>query len=82
MQKAARKLSYIKPMHKKVMEAQRQSFQLELKRIKEKVEWLESEIKTLKFLEQHLARKILPAKTVALLSTGGQDKREEIQTKQ
>lgn len=43
-----------------------------------KVEQLESEVKALKFPGQQLACKILPTKTVVSLSTGGQDKRDEI----
>ena len=82
MQEVARKLSGIKQMHDRVMEAQKQSFQLELERMGGKVEQLESEVKALKFPGQQLARKILPAKTIAQLSTDGQDERKEVQTEQ
>ena len=82
MQEVACELSGIKQMHEGAMEALRQSFQLELERMGGKVEQLESEVKALKFPGQQLARKILPAKTVAPLSTGGQDEREEVQTEQ
>ena len=48
IQEVARELQVIRQIHKGEMEAQRQSFQLELERMGGKVEQLESEVKALK----------------------------------
>lgn len=70
----------IRQMHKGAMEAQRQSFQLKLERVGEKVEQLKSEVKALKFSGQRLAHKTLPAKAVAPPSSDVQEEREKGQT--
>ena len=80
MQEVARKLDGIRQMHEGAMEAQRQSFQHELERMGGKVEQLESEVKALKFLEQHLTRKTPPAKTVAPSNNDGQKERNSWKT--
>ena len=53
-------------MHKKAMKAQKESFQLKLKYIREKVQLLTLEIKALKILAQQLACKTLSVKIVVL----------------
>ena len=74
MQEVARKLHIIRQMHEATMEAQRQSFQLELERVGEKVEQLQLEVKALRFLGHHLARKIPPAKAIVSSSSDGQER--------
>ena len=64
MLEVIRKLQVIKQAHKEVMEAQRESFQVELERIKKKLQMgetqsvgLENEIKTLKAQKQMLEKR-------------------------
>lgn len=64
MLEVIRKLQVIKQAHKEVMEAQRVSFQVELERIKKKLQMgetqsvgLENEIKTLKAQKQMLEKR-------------------------
>lgn len=71
MQEVARELHGIRQMHEGAMEAQRQTFQLELERMGGKVEQLESEVKALKFPGQQLTRETPPV-AVAPSSSNGQ----------
>ena len=76
MQEVARELHVIRQIHEGAMEAQRQSFQLELERMGGKVEQLESEVKALKVRGRQLARKTPLAKAVAPSGSDGQEERE------
>ena len=82
MQEVARELHVIREMHEGAMEAQRESFQLELERMGGKVQQLESEVKALKIPAQQLARKTPPAKTVTPSRSDSQEEREREQTEQ
>lgn len=63
-------------MHDEIMEAQRQSLQVELKHMGGKVEQLELEVETLKVPTQHSAYK-LPTAKIAMLSNSNTPKRME-----
>ena len=82
MQEVARELHVIREMHEEAMEAQRESFQLELERMGGKVQQLESEVKALKIPAQQLACKTPPAKAVASPRSDSQEEREREQTEQ
>ncbi len=82
MQEVARKLDGIRQMHEGAMEAERQSFQLELERMGGKVEQLESEVKALKFPGQHSTRKTPPAKTVAPSNSDGQKRGKQLEDRE
>ena len=82
IQEVALGLHVIRQMHEGSMEAQRQSFQLELERMGGKVEQLESEVQALKVSGQQLARNRPLAKAVAPSGSNGQEERERRQTEQ
>lgn len=69
MQEVAREVQVIKRMHEVAMEAQRQSFQLELEHMGGKVQQLELEVKALKGPGQQVARRT-PAVTPGTPSEG------------
>lgn len=65
MQEVGHEIQIIKQTYKRLMEVQRQSFQLELECIGGKVEQLESEVQVLKASGQQLTNKMLTAELVA-----------------
>lgn len=83
MEEVAHELHSIWQAHEGAMEAQRQSFQLELERVREifesKSALLESEIKLLKALGPHPPQKLPPAKESSTTSSNGRAKRERSQ---
>ena len=75
-QEVALELQAMRQMHEETVEAQRQSFQVELKHMGGKEQQLELEVKALKFPTQHSARKTPAAKT-AVPSSSNTPKRME-----
>lgn len=79
-------LHIIRQLYKKIIEGQRQSFQIELERIRGKVEKLESrskllknELKVLKSPREHTSQKTLLTKIILLSSSGTQNKSKKSQ---
>lgn len=61
MQEVAQKILVIRQMYDRGIKTQKQSFKLELEKVKGKVKQLKSKIKALKTIKQFLASKLLLA---------------------
>lgn len=77
MQEVARELQGIRQMHSEAMETQRQSFELKLEHLGDKVEQLELEVNALKASGRQVPRKITPSKVATQLGSCSQEETEE-----
>lgn len=81
MQEIERELQGIRQMHLEAIETLRQSFDLKLEHMEDKVEQLELEVNVLKVLEKQATRRIPPSKAITPLEVAAKKRqRNKIQS--